>query len=405
MQPDIGGRAGKDARLCPVCGKEVPPSLGTKPRKYCSAACGEIARRPAAKPSVCMHCGVPVEYVGRGPRSTVACHGCLEKARRRRKERESHACLCKRCGKGFVCNNKKRTFCSDECRYGPDARGTKANCKRCGNEFIKPKRNSKYCSLECRNDIAKQYVCLNCEKPFKKRRFKSGAYSCQSKYCSRECAFEARRLKKSCARRPIDSARSLASWFVSWGDDYYPHVYKCRTCGVTARSFAGSEPQSECYGCRTKVERMCRGCGVVSVTGTGTHYCPPCKEEAARKSKRKAKKRRRRIHGGDTIRSRCRRVGAPYTPVSRREILERDGWKCQLCGVDLLREYTLLPGGGVDHRSPTVDHIVPVAKGPGGPGHVESNVHAACWGCNTEKGTEDRDSFVRRKATGVDSMA
>lgn len=407
MQPDIGGRAGKDARLCPVCGKEVPPSLGFKPRKYCSAACGKIARRPPPVPTVCMHCGVPVEYAGRGPRVTVACKDCLEKARRRRKERESHACVCKGCGNEFVCNNKKRAFCSDECRYGPGARGTTAICKRCEKPFVKPKRNSKYCSLKCRNDRATEYICLNCQVPFRKRRFKSGAYSCQTKYCSRECAFEARRRRLPCAmntRRNGDSMEEkLSKWFLGWAAEgavagsYVP----CPDCGKQFRKYATCK-SDKCKDCRV-VARLCRRCGVIEVAGAGVQYCSECRELALKEKRRRAKKRRRKTHGSDTTRSRCRRVGAPYTPVSRRKILDRDGWTCQLCKVELLREYTRLPGGGVDPRSPTIDHIIPLALGPNGPGHVEGNVHAACWGCNTEKGASDHDSFVRQKATQLES--
>ena len=106
-------------------------------------------------------------------------------------------------------------------------------------------------------------------------------------------------------------------------------------------------------------------------------------------------------HGNDcTFRQRCKKYGCPYTKVSKQAVMERDDWKCRLCGHKLLDKFTTVIGTRTPHpRSPTIDHVVPLSFGPSSPGHVFDNCQAACWKCNCERGTEDADSFAARKAT------
>lgn len=83
--------------------------------------------------------------------------------------------------------------------------------------------------------------------------------------------------------------------------------------------------------------------------------------------------------------------------------MNRDKWKCQLCGDNLLDRYTTIMGTRTPHpRSPTIDHIVPLSFGPTSPGHVFDNCQAACFECNSHRGTKSIDSFVPRNATAVE---
>lgn len=297
------------------------------------------------------------------------------------------------------CDKKRRT---DEVRP----------CLTCGSEVrTRPRRRQrKYCSRVCKSKAqatrnsarAKRYTCLNCGASFQRKRYASGSISCQKKYCSRHCAFEARRLKKDCAKRPLSDlaiARRLSSWFSLWGDDVWPIVSPCVDCGAPVLRNRQSSPAKEkCYACETS--RVCIDCGVK------VHkYRKRC-DECTAKATKDARRKRKQVHGNaNTTRKRCRLAGAPYSPVSRKMILDRDGWTCQLCGVDLLFRYTRIEAGGVDPRSPTIDHIIPLARGPEGPGHVESNCQAACWRCNTEKSDLDPHSFVPQKATDLQFKA
>lgn len=75
---------------------------------------------------------------------------------------------------------------------------------------------------------------------------------------------------------------------------------------------------------------------------------------------------------------RARERAAFVAPVDHIEIFERDGYICQLCGTGVLPF--------VNHRHrlyPSIDHIIPLAKGGT---HEPSNVQTAHRGCNSSKG-------------------
>lgn len=75
-----------------------------------------------------------------------------------------------------------------------------------------------------------------------------------------------------------------------------------------------------------------------------------------------------------------RRVRVLYSPIekfSRIEIFKRDNWRCQLCGKKVRRR---APSRHPD--SPSIDHIVPVAKGGT---HSRANVQTVHLKCNFRK--------------------
>lgn len=64
-------------------------------------------------------------------------------------------------------------------------------------------------------------------------------------------------------------------------------------------------------------------------------------------------------------------------PVNRRSVYERDRWVCQLCREPVAR------GKAVPHpKAPTIDHIVPLARGGT---HEPANVQLAHYLCNSIK--------------------
>lgn len=108
----------------------------------------------------------------------------------------------------------------------------------------------------------------------------------------------------------------------------------------------------------------CRECGVL--------YCRPAKDDngfcsarCSNRSRRRDNRAKRRAH---------RRAGEKFT---LREIAERDGWRCHLCGKKVPdREYA------ARDRDPTIDHLVPVAHGGE---HTRANVALAHNRCNWER--------------------
>lgn len=75
---------------------------------------------------------------------------------------------------------------------------------------------------------------------------------------------------------------------------------------------------------------------------------------------------------------RARIKGSEFEMFDRVEIFERDRWICQLCGElvdpDVPRH---------DPKTPSIDHIIPIALGGA---HTRANVQTACLGCNVRKG-------------------
>lgn len=173
----------------------------------------------------------------------------------------------------------------------------------------------------------------------------------------------------------------LAKWFLSWGDDVYPIVTKCQDCGGIIKQKKGCEkpPCSTCSGFR-----RCIKCDSQLPFGSVKYarICDVCMPSVKEEQRARLKIQRQRLKAkyGRNHRQRCRYYGAPYTPIKLKDIYERDGWTCQICGIALNREWDVN-----DPTSRTIDHIIPVSLGPSSPGHVVSNVRAACHRCNSLK--------------------
>jgi 5-methylcytosine-specific restriction endonuclease McrA len=84
----------------------------------------------------------------------------------------------------------------------------------------------------------------------------------------------------------------------------------------------------------------------------------------------------------DSARRRARESGADSDGYRRHLVFERDGWRCHMCG-----ELTD-PAQVVPHpKAPTIDHLLPLARGGS---DTLGNVSTACFKCNCMKG--DRQS-------------
>ena len=371
----------------------MPPSLGVKPRKYCSRRCTNAAYglRPKPESVSCRSCGKTVAQSGKGRTRWHCSSACRRQANHRKKVHKRH---CKKCGCEFV-RFKQSKYCSEECRW-PNRTAVRP-CERCGVDFKQKHHASRFCSNSCSaastfhlRPLARKPVvrkCSNCEIPFVRKKFKSGGYSVATKYCSRECAFEARRLKKKCAERPLEIANKLATWFLSWVDDRRPSKKSCVRCGVDRRWTKNSpEPPDLCLKCeRHRQGRKCRACGVLMPWSANRRVCNHCRDENQRESRRKSKRKYGRNH-----KQRTRRRGAPYTPIRNSSIYERDNWECQICCRPLEREWRRLKRGDTPSpRARTVDHVIPLAQGKDSPGHVWHNLIACCHECNTAKCDKD----------------
>lgn len=100
-----------------------------------------------------------------------------------------------------------------------------------------------------------------------------------------------------------------------------------------------------------------------------------------------------RWNGGSSqkpIRKRLEMHGGAFDPtVTRRAVLDRDGWVCWLCDAQIPD----LPwtNGGANSQYGTVDHVHPISEGGD---HIWSNVRAACLRCNAERWYASRREVV-----------
>lgn len=70
-------------------------------------------------------------------------------------------------------------------------------------------------------------------------------------------------------------------------------------------------------------------------------------------------------------------------PRMKQDILKRDDYTCQICGISKQFLDDLCPGLG-DYLLLEIDHIESVASG--GTGKDEDNLQVLCWRCNRKKG-------------------
>lgn len=119
---------------------------------------------------------------------------------------------------------------------------------------------------------------------------------------------------------------------------------------------------------RTFVDTECAICGARFICLYGSQTCSnQCATDNMRNTQREIKYRRRAaMQGGYVAR------------VYRSKIFERDEYDCQLCGEPLAMTVK------APHRlAPTIDHVIPLAKGGT---HEPANVQAAHFYCNSLKG-------------------
>jgi hypothetical protein len=134
---------------------------------------------------------------------------------------------------------------------------------------------------------------------------------------------------------------------------------------------------------RTSVSRPCERCGAkFVVSGRAVDIRRFCSRSCARRSRPVTPGCG--ANGGH--RRRARQYGCQYeTGLSWRLLLVEDGPACWLCDGDVDPTDKRRSGGGVavGRRYPSLDHVIPLARGGQ---HVRDNVRMAHMGCNTARG-------------------
>lgn len=111
--------------------------------------------------------------------------------------------------------------------------------------------------------------------------------------------------------------------------------------------------------------------------------CAPCRDKKRSMARQSARANRkgspayRKAKLAYKVRRRNREVAIEaFDPI---RVLERDGWRCYLCGVETPKALR----GQMVPNAPEVDHVVPLAAGGE---HSMKNTRCACRQCNGKKG-------------------
>ena len=126
------------------------------------------------------------------------------------------------------------------------------------------------------------------------------------------------------------------------------------------------------------VREYMESCGSKKANDNGV-----CSAECRRIKKNKQYRASHKRHGvKDNHRARAKKNGCKYDPsVNLKKLIQRDGLKCAICGGECDpndRGWSQWVGP----MSPSLDHIIPLAKGGG---HTWDNVQVAHMICNSRK--------------------
>jgi hypothetical protein len=169
-----------------------------------------------------------------------------------------------------------------------------------------------------------------------------------------------------------------------------------RCCSSKCRAEHMRLPDAFCQNpaCGKKIEREAQGPRKTALGQDGRKYC--CRECAwdhrwgsGRPQKNWSKKHLASASAGalrTSLRKKCKLLSVPFDEqCTRRAVLERDGWVCQLCKIECNREYVIDPNTRKpDPRNAEHDHIVPLTA-DGSPGNVFPNSQCLCRKCNNNK--------------------
>lgn len=266
---------------------------------------------------------------------------------------------CSDCGLHIDCSGKRgplaKRCVTCHARHEKQSRraiSTKKNyhhsCKRCGVKFSCPRKRQHYCSTECMHLAQRKRITLVCKNNHCIKTFETtpSLLAKGNAYCSRKCA-EAR----------------------------YPQPLVCQNpkCG---REFRMKHVTKNPW------------------QNKGKYCCPKCYQDHRWGDHRPRKRRGAAVRraAGDaalatSLRKRCKVYGVTFDPAcTRQAVLERDGWRCQKCGILCNKEYKLAARTkSPSRRNAEHDHIVPLSVA-GSPGNVFENSQCLCRRCNGSKG-------------------
>lgn len=213
-------------------------------------------------------------------------------------------------------------------------------------------------------------------------------------FCSRECSFADRALHG----RP-DGTGTRAAWR-KYGAQFEqkpsPATAACADCGglvgsrfkrcaECSRQLNNKQASLRARSQRSLV-RKCPCCALAwSAIGKAgaRQYCYTEECNNAFEIHLRAQRRQHKRRSGTNHRKRARHFGVAYESFNLLDVLARDRWRCQLCGVKTPKAKR----GSMDDDAPELDHVVPLSMGGG---HTRENTQCLCRRCNGAKSNTAR---------------
>lgn len=165
----------------------------------------------------------------------------------------------------------------------------------------------------------------------------------------------------------------------------------CSTCGV---AMGGKRAQARCESCK-RANELSASREAANAFNLARHKaralvvcCPHCDAEFCPLYGNKARRacpccepdfRREQERAHKALRDR-RIKATKREAVWPSKVFKRDGWRCQLCGIETPKHLR----GTYEHNAPELDHVVPLA---GGGEHTYENTQCLCRSCNGWKGS------------------
>lgn len=204
----------------------------------------------------------------------------------------------------------------------------KLTCQHCGREFVGARNDQKYCSRKCRQrarigtppaDPPTVKVCEQCSQSYEAGR--NGNYR---RFCSEKCGHK-------------------------WRYENGANVYICSQCH---QQYTAKGKSRNKFCSRECSQNYLKENGNINLKSRETF--------------------------GKNHLTRAKKYGVAWERIRTIDILERDGWRCYICGVSTPKELR----GTFEDNAPELDHVVPMVVGGD---HVKSNVACCCRKCNNYK--------------------
>jgi hypothetical protein len=327
----------KKMKVCPTCSNSFVDGSKNDSQIFCNKKCLNISKRVKLRVFTCQHCNNEFESM-----------------------RQKKFCSLKCCEKSTLKYSK-----------------TGKKCEVCDNLFKVDKINKYYCSNECK-DIAR--------KKQNKIRITSDKYKeYQKKYrqANKERLEELERQRQE--REKHKNYTNKINQYLNGANGPSVRIYikedlltgelfvtknnqkKFKTL-ANAKAWIGTNVVS--ISNKRAIDKTCKHCNKQYTGKRTTHYCSKsCKKEHTKESVKiyryNARQKRRTIEKkGDRI--------------IKDLVYERFGYICCHCGVNTFNVIR-----GIQHpHEPTIDHVIPLAKGGT---HTYHNVQLLCRSCNSRK--------------------